>query len=136
MRKMVLFMLVTSFCSFAQNTKKVEHYSYGKNGIEYITKSDLGTTIVSTFNSRPEIKDEIAINVFNYYKAKSPKNGEKITILAKDAMVLGTCYITKNEKVTSIEFHYEKVEWKNGLTEIYSKKNTTTAATFIAESDD
>lgn len=132
---MVLFMLVTSFCSFAQNTKKVERYSFGKNGIEYITKSDLGTTIVSTFNAKEIIKDEVAINVYNYYKAKTPKNGEKISIIAKDAVVIGTCFIIKNGSLTSLEFHYEKVEWKNGLTEIYSKKNTATASTALAHSD-
>ncbi len=127
-------MLLTSFYSLAQTTKKTTNYSYGKNGIEYITKSKDETVVVSTFNSKPKIKDEIAINVYYYYKEKNPKSGNKISITANGATVKGTYFINKKGTLTAVEFHYEKIEWTNGLTEIYVKPNTTITAS-IAEND-
>lgn len=131
-------MLMTTCCMFAQNTKKVEQYNYGKNGIEYIAKTKSGKTIIiSTFNSRPTIKDEVAVNVYNYFKEKAPQDGEKITILANGAVVVGTCNIKVKGTLTSVEFHYESVEWKTGLTEVYKNPNTITpSTTSIADNDD
>jgi hypothetical protein len=135
MRK-IIFILLSTYCTYAQSSKKVEQYNYGKNGIEYIAKSKSGKTIiVSTFNSRPTIKDEVAVNVFNYFREKLPQDGDKITILASGAVVKGTCYIKVKDKLTSVEFHYETVEWNTGLTEVYTNPNPTTT-TSIANNDD
>ena len=136
MRKIILILLLSTYCTYAQSSKKVEQYNYGKNGIEYIAKSKSGKTIiVSTFNSRPTIKDEVAVNVFNYFREKAPQDGDKITILANDAVVKGTCYIKVKDKLTSVEFHYETVEWNTGLTEVYTNPNPTNT-TSIANNDD
>lgn len=136
MRKIIFILLLSTYCTYAQSPKKVEQYNYGKNGIEYIAKSKSGKTIiVSTFNSRPTIKDEVAVNVFNYFREKAPHNGDKITILANEALVNGTCYIKVKDSLTSVEFHYETVEWNNGLTEVYTNPNPTTT-TSIANNDD
>lgn len=136
MRKIILISLLSSYCAFSQNAKKVEQYNYGKNGIEYIAKSKSGKTIiVSTFNSRPTIKDEVAVNVFNYFREKAPQDGDKITILASGAVVNGTCFIKVKDNLTSVEFHYETVEWNNGLTEVYTNPNPT-SSTSIANNDD
>jgi hypothetical protein len=136
MRKIIFILLLSTYCTYAQSSKKVEQYNYGKNGIEYIAKSKSGKTIiVSTFNSRPTIKDEVAVNVFNYFREKSPQDGDKITILASGAVVKGTCYIKVKDKLTSVEFHYETVEWNTGLTEVYTNPNPTTT-TSIANNDD
>jgi hypothetical protein len=136
MRKIIFILLLSTYCTYAQSSKKVEQYNYGKNGIEYIAKSKSGKTIiVSTFNSRPTIKDEVAVNVFNYFREKAPHDGDKITILASGAVVNGTCYIKVKDNLTSVEFHYETVEWNNGLTEVYTNPNPTTT-TSIANNDD
>lgn len=136
MRKIIFILLLSTYCTYAQSSKKVEQYNYGKNGIEYIAKSKSGKTIiVSTFNSRPTIKDEVAVNVFNYFREKAPQDGDKITILASGAVVNGTCYIKVKDNLTSVEFHYETVEWNNGLTEVYTNPNPTTT-TSIANNDD
>lgn len=136
MRKIIFILLLSSYCSFGQNAKKVEQYNYGKNGIEYIAKSKSGKTIIiSTFNSRPTIKDEVAVNVFNYFREKAPQNGDKITILANEAIVKGTCYVKVKDNLTSVEFHYETVEWNTGLTEVYTNPNPTNS-TSIANNDD
>lgn len=120
MRKIIFIVLLSTLCIQAQNTKRIEEYHYGKNGIEYIAKSNSGKTIIiSTFNSRPTINNEVAINLFNYFREKAPKNGDKITILVSDAAVNGTCEIKVKDNLTSVEFYYETVEWKNGLTEVY-----------------
>ena len=136
MRKITFILLLATYCSFGQNTKKVEQYNYGKNGIEYIAKSKSGkTVIVSTFNSRPTIKDEVAEHVYNYFREKAPQNGDKITILASGAIVKGTCFIKVKENLTSVEFHYETVEWNTGLTEVYTNPNSA-ISTSIANNDD
>ncbi|MEI7509956.1 MAG: hypothetical protein WCJ62_10890 [Flavobacterium sp.] len=120
MRKIIFILLFSNYCIQAQITKRVEQYSYGRNGIEFITKSDIGKTVfISTFNSRPTIHNEVAINVFNYFREKAPKNGDKITILVNDATVNGTFKIKIKDNLTSLEFYYETVEWKDGLTEVY-----------------
>ena len=131
-------MLLTTYCSFGQNSKKVEDYNYGKNGIEYIVKNKNGSTIIiSTFNSRPTIKDEVAINVYNYYKEKSPNDGDKIIVLANGAEVSGICKIKVKGSLTSVEFHYESVKWNSGLTEIYKNPDPINPSSIsIAESDD
>ena len=128
-------MLLFTCFLFAQKQKKTEEYHYGKNGIEYIAKTKSGKTIiVSTFNSRPAIKDEVALNVLKYYQEKKPLNGDKITILTNGASVNGTLNIEIKNNLTSIEFHYQTVEWKTGLTEVY--KNPNTINTAIATSED
>jgi hypothetical protein len=136
MRKIIFILLVSTYCINAQNTKRVEQYNYGKNGIEYIAKSNNGKTIIiSTFNSRPTIKDEVAVNVFNYFREKNTLDGDKITIQVNEATVKGTCNIRKKDNITSVEFHYETVDWKNGLTEIYVSPNSLNSSS-IANNDD
>lgn len=120
MKRITLILLFTCFFAQSQNVKRTEEYNYGKNGIEYIAKSSTGKTIIiSTFNSRPTIINEVAMNVFNYFREKAPKSGDKITLQLNDAIVNGTCEIKVKDNLTSVEFYYETVEWKNGLTEVY-----------------
>lgn len=136
MRKLVLIILISALHSFAQKGKTIQFYNYGKNGIEYIVKNNNGTTvIVSTFNSRPTIKDEVAVNVYNYFTEKAPKNGDTIIISTNNAVVKGNCYVRIKGTLTSVEFHYETVEWKTGLTEIYNNPNLENPSS-IAVNDD
>jgi enolase len=105
---------------FAQE-KKTSTYNYGYNGMEYVVISTSETTIVSTFNSKYQIKDEIAANVYSKLKETNFSTGDTITVVANNATVTGKCYIQKRGKLTSVNFYYEKVEWDNGLVEIYKK---------------
>lgn len=118
---MLAVLLVVSF-AFAQENKKISTYNYGYNGMEYVVMGTNETTIVSTFNSKHQIKDEVAAKVYYEIQDTNFKTGDTIIINADDAKVTGKCYINKRGKLTSINFYYEKVEWKDGLTEIYKKK--------------
>jgi len=114
-------MLFAGSIAFGQETKKVSTYNYGYNGMEYVVITKNETTIVSTFNSKHQIKDEIAANVYNQVKEGNFTTGDTIVIVGNNAKVTGKCYISRNGKLRAVNFYYEKVEWDNGLTEIYKK---------------
>jgi hypothetical protein len=109
----------------AQNKNTtVTTYKYGYNGMEYIATSPKETIIVSTFNSKLNIKGEIAEKIFNYYKENKntiSEDSNTITIHGNDAKVTGKFVVTKRGKLIAVEFYYEKVEWNSGLTELYKK---------------
>jgi hypothetical protein len=124
MKNLFLTLLcVGSGVLFAQenNSNKVSTYNYGYNGMEYVVITTNETTIVSTFNSKYQIKDEIAANVYDHMKKGNFATGDTITILGNNAKVTGKCIIQKKGRLTSLNFYYEKVEWDNGLTEFYKK---------------
>ena len=121
MRYSLLILLFTAQFSFSQQEVKVSTYKYGYNGMELIVKSKSETVIVSTYNSKKAIKDEIAQKVYDHFKNNSIKTGDTISIAGNDALVTGKCFITKKGKLTSLNFYYETVEWKSGLTEVYKK---------------
>ncbi|WMW78275.1 hypothetical protein RF683_02190 [Flavobacterium sp. 20NA77.7] len=121
MKTTVLLILFLVSSLHAQKSNEIKYYNYGKNGIEFIVKEAGGATIIiSTFNARPSIKDEVALGVLRYFDEKHPKNGEKIKIETKEAIVEGTFNVIYKENLISIEFHYETVIWfKKGLKEVY-----------------
>lgn len=121
MRYSLLILLFAAQFSFSQQEVKVSTYKYGYNGMELIVKSKSETVIVSTYNSKKAIKDEIAQKVYDHFKNNSIKTGDTISIAGNDALVTGKCFITKKGKLTSLNFYYETVEWKSGLTEVYKK---------------
>jgi hypothetical protein len=116
-----LAMLCAGGVSFAQQNKKISTYNYGYNGMEYVVMTKSETTIVSTFNSKQQIKEEVAAKVYDRLKAGEFVTGDTIVINANNAKVTGKCYINKNGKLRAVNFYFEKVEWNNGLTEIYKK---------------
>ena len=89
--------------------------------MELIVKYKSETFIVSTYNSKKVIKDEVAQKVYDYFKSNTIKTGDTINIIANDACVTGKCFITKKGNLTSINFYYETIKWNNGLTEVYKK---------------
>lgn len=103
---------------FAQGNL-VETYSYGQNSIEVISTSYEGTIIVSTFNAKMNIRKEIAEKILNLFIEDKLKSNFNYTIEGSGVNVTGNCIITVKDTLTSIDFYYEKVEWKNGITEIY-----------------
>jgi hypothetical protein len=131
MKKITVLMLLIAFQfasaqinNSASANSKVTTYKNGYNGMEYIVTSKKETIIVSTFNSKLDIKSEIAEKIYNYYnqnKDNSYQDGDTITIHGNDAKVTGKFVVTKKGKLTAVEFYYEKVEWNSGLTELYKK---------------
>ncbi len=117
----VLALLTVGSIAFSQENKKISTYNYGHNGMEYVVITKNETTIVSTFNSKHQIKEEVATKIYDQLKAGRFSTGDTITIDANNAKVTGKCYINKNGKLKAVNFYYEKVEWNNGLTEIYKK---------------
>ena len=117
-----IFLILSSFCAFSQGPKVVSEYSYGINGIEFFENSSSGkTVIVSSFNSKPTIKKEVAKKILNYFREVHPKNNDVVQIVADEAVVNGVLYIKTNGNLTSLEFYYQTVNWNSGLTEVYKK---------------
>lgn len=116
--------LFSCFIVSSQEKFKIETYNYGYNGMEYIIKEKKGTTIVSTFHSKMDIKNEIAKKVFEYYSKSECTSTDSIIIKGDKANVTGKMFIKKKGLLTSVTFFYEKIEWKSGLTEIFTGKNS------------
>lgn len=130
MRNIIVFYTVLAFQFLSAQEIKSEKniittYKYGHNGMELIVTSKKETIIVSTFNSKLELKEEIANKVYNYYKNNKKNNclfaGDILIIDGDNAKVTGKCLVTKKGKLTAVEFYYEKIEWNSGLTELYNK---------------
>ena len=123
MKNLLTCMLLASQFAFCQQPK-VETYRYGCNGMEYIASSNKGTIIVSTFNSKSQIRQEIARKLYALYVADKLKSNMPLTVKGDKADVVGRCVIRKKDTLTTVNFYYEKVCWYSGLVEIY-KKNFT-----------
>ena len=119
MIKFVFFFLLTVSLCFSQEKPAPTTYKHGHNGMELIIKSNSGTTIISTFNSKMAIKDEVAEKVYDAFKKNEIISGQPLTIVINQATVLGTCQIKKKGTLTSVNFYYEKVEWASGLVETF-----------------
>lgn len=121
----MLLFLITFQLMTAQVNKKTATYKYGHNGMELIVTSKKETIIISTFNAKLELKEDIAEKVYNYYRDNKDSNclstGDTLIINGNNAKVTGKCLVTKKGKLTAVEFYYEKIEWNSGLTEFYKK---------------
>ena len=121
MKKILFCLILICQLATAQKATKTENYKYGCNGIEYIAKSKKGTVIVSTFNSKSQIRTEIARKIYAMYLDNKIRSNTWITIEGDNADVLGKCVVRKKDTLTTVNFYYEKVCWNTGLTEIYNK---------------
>ncbi len=102
-------------------SQNVEHYSYGYEGIERIYRKNDSVILFCNSRARPYIKDVVIDTIMKRYQLGRIKSGE-IVIQLNDAKVFGIIEITKGkEKSKSVTIIYEKVEYKNGLIEIYIK---------------
>ena len=117
----ILFLFITPF-AFSQEKQKVESYSFGHDGIELVARSKKGTVIISTFNSKMNIREDIAHKVYSMYLADNIVTNKIITINGIDATVTGKCIIRKKNNLTVVDFYYETINWCSGLLEIYKKK--------------
>lgn len=90
--------------------------------MEYIVTSNKETVVVSTFNSKKDIKSEIAQKIYDFYKNnKEVKSLNLLTINGEVAKVTGKYIVTKKGKLIAVNFYYEKIEWNNGRIELYKK---------------
>ena len=130
MKNYIVLLLIFSFqIYFAQVNKslvgKVISYKHGHNGMELVITSQKETIIISTFNSKLELKEDIAQKIYTYYKNnKENKNLSKgyiVSVDGIDAKVTGKCLVTKKGKLIAVEFYYQKIEWNSGITEFYNR---------------
>ena len=98
---------------------RTEYYKNGQNGIELIAKQNDNTIIVSTYDSRPSLKEAIAKAAFDLYNRKIVLKDKILTIKTPEALVTGNCKIRIIEKCTNISFYFQKIVWNSGLTEIH-----------------
>lgn len=119
-----MLLLFATFVS-AQSTfaeQCVKTYRFGYNGMELIATSPKETIIVSTYNYKLSIKEDIANKVYQYYWDELRNNDSgpvTVTIDGDFAKVTGKCIVTKKGKLTAVEFHFEKIEWPNYIIELY-----------------
>jgi hypothetical protein len=114
----LLVILIMPILSFSQ---KIEFYNYGYEGIEKIYRKNDSTILFSNSRARPYIKDVIIDTLIKRYRKEKIKSGEAV-IQISNAKVYAVIEIKKsNSKVKSVNIIYQKVEYKNGLIEIYKK---------------
>lgn len=120
----ILFLLITTFVYSQQKVvysqQKVVYYNYGYgyDGMEKIGKVADSTLVYSNFQARPEIRAEVADSVLSKYKKL--KEGP-LVINVKSAKVIGVLKIIRQERLILINYYYERIEYTNGLIEIYKK---------------
>lgn len=118
--KNLLFLVVFTYSlSYAQS--KPITYQHGQNSMELIAKTQAGTVVVSTFNAKMTIRQDIAQKIYSLYQQNKIKHNTVVTVLGKEAKVIGKCFIKKKHNLTSIEFYYDKVFWHNGTVEVYGR---------------
>ncbi|MEM0541160.1 hypothetical protein WFZ85_00880 [Flavobacterium sp. j3] len=115
MKKIIFSLSVLSCFAFSNEGPKVTTYSYGHNGMEYVARSKNGTVIISTFNSKITIRQDIATKLYKMYINNELENKNRVTICGSDADVTGKCIIKKKDSLTTVDFYYETVEWVLGI---------------------
>lgn len=119
MKRVLFGLLVVTCFAFSKGDTKVETYNYGQNGMELVARSKKGVIIVSTFNSKMTIRQDIAKKLYDLYLENKLQDNKKITVNGTEADVTGKCIIRKKNSLTAVDFYYEVVDWNSGLKEIY-----------------
>ena len=122
MKKVLFGLLIVSCFAFSKGEPRVETYNYGQNGMELVARSNKGVIIVSTYNSKMTIRQEIARKIYDLYIENKLQSNKKITVEGAEADVTGKCIIRKKNSLTAVDFYYEVVEWDSGLKEIYKNR--------------
>lgn len=122
MKKLILSLSILTCFAFSNEEPKVTTYNYGHNGMEYVARNKNGTVIISTFNSKFTIRQEIATRIYEMYLDRKLENNKTVTVFGSEADVTGKCVIKKKDNLTTVDFYYESVQWCSGLKEIYQKK--------------
>jgi hypothetical protein len=112
MRVTVLFLLLSTL-AFGQ---KVEYYKYGYEGIEKFGNWNDSTLIYSHHKAKPTIRREVCDSVLIRYIKKKPLPS-KLVLKINKATVYGSFKIKRKGSLIHLVFHYEKVVWKDSITE-------------------
>jgi hypothetical protein len=115
MKKIILTVFVLT-SAFVTSQNQNEYYSYGYSGIEKIGKLRDSTVIYSNYHARPLIRMEVSDSIINSYR--SLKTGP-LKIKISTCTVTGRLVVTRRHKLVAIDYYYEKIEYLNGVTEIY-----------------
>jgi hypothetical protein len=120
MKKTNILLLFLFITTFVYSQKKIEYYNHGYDGMESINrvKGSDSMVVYSNYKSRPLIRREVCDSVLRNYKKL--KNGPYIVNI-KTAKVIGRLEIVRKHNLVSIKYFYERVEYSNGLIEIYRK---------------
>ncbi|MFT6749773.1 MAG: hypothetical protein ACJAQ1_001728 [Flavobacterium sp.] len=121
MKILLAVLLLVSGLSFSQEDK-ILTYENGHNGMELIVKSKSEMVVFSTFNSKPEIKEDIVQKLYALYLENKLLDNKNIEITGKDACVSGLCKIIKKNNLISINFHYNNIKWNSGVVEVWKSK--------------
>ena len=120
MKKTSILLLFWFITAFVYSQKKVEYYNNGYDGMESVSnvRGSDSMVIYSNYKSRPLIRREVCDTILRNYRKL--KNGPYIVNI-KDAKVIGRLEIVRKHNLVSIKYFYERVEYSNGLIEIYRK---------------
>ena len=121
MYKIIILLLLATQISFSQKERKTSTYKYGHNGMELIVNKTNEIIIISTFNSKFNIKQDLANKIYDLFKNTTVCSGDILTILGEEAKVIGKCEIKKKGKLTAVNFYYQSIECPSGLFELYKK---------------
>lgn len=117
----IITLLVFSYNSTFSQQNIATTYEHGHNGMELIATKSNETIIINNFNAKMTIREDIAEKLLALYTNNSLINDTNITVIGNEAKVNGKIIIQKKDRLTSVNFYYEKVEWNSGLTEVYKK---------------
>jgi len=101
--------------SYSQSNK-IEHYRYGYEGIEIITKINDTTVVYTHHLAKPQIRTSVGNIILRLYSKGNLKDGE-LKVIVPEATVFGTIKIKKAGKLVQINFSYSRVEWQDGRIE-------------------
>lgn len=118
MKKISILLFFWFLTAFVYSQQKVEYYSYGYDGMESVSnvRGSDSMVIYSNYKSRPLIRREVCDSVLKNYRKL--KNGPYITYIT-NAKVIGKLELVREHNLVSIKYFYERVEYLDGLIEIY-----------------
>ena len=102
--------------TFVYSQQRIEYYNYGYDGMEKIGRLKDSTLVYSNFKARPLIRVEVCDSILKNYKKLKSGN---LIVKIKSAKVFGRLELLREHNLISINYYYNKVEYSNGLVEIY-----------------
>ena len=121
MKKLIIILLFVTQFALSQENQKVEIYGVGHDGMELVARTKKETVIISTFNSKMNIRQDIAHKVYAMYLDNKIATNRTVTVSGIDATVTGKCIVRKKKNLTVVDFYYETILWCSGVVEIYKK---------------
>ncbi|RYY68455.1 MAG: hypothetical protein EOO13_12250 [Chitinophagaceae bacterium] len=86
-----------------------------------VARKNSETIIINNFNAKMTIREDIAEKLLALYNGNELITDTNITVVGNEAKVTGKIMIEKKDKLISVNFYYEKVEWNSGLLEVYKE---------------